>query len=159
MGAIPALNDSVGGVEVTVLQDLSYPDQGVELHRGEAHLLNGTEAYYYLRGRDINEFDSATYRLRRQEQYITTFMDKLKTAMAGDPAKAVDLYNSVSEYLVTDVDFVNLISELINYEYDGSRLYTVPGEVVMGEEFEEFYADDAALYEMILEVFYEEVES
>ena len=29
----------------------------------------------------------------------------------------------------------------------------------MGEQFEEFYADEEALYEMILEVFYEEVKN
>jgi hypothetical protein len=32
------------------------------------------------------------------------------------------------------------------------------GETVMGEEFEEFYPDEDALYEMILDVFYEKVE-
>lgn len=159
MGAVPALNDSVGGVEVSVLQNLSYPDKGVELHAGETRTLNGTEAYYYLRGRDINEFDSATYRLRRQEQYITTYIGKLKAAMAGNPDKAAELYDSISEYLVTDVDFVNLVSELITYEYDGSRMYTVPGETRMGEEFEEFHADDASLYDLVLQVFYKEVES
>lgn len=65
MGAVPALNDSVGGVEVSVLQNLSYPEKGVELRAGEKRTLSGTEAYYYLRGRDINEYDSATHRLRR----------------------------------------------------------------------------------------------
>lgn len=159
MGAIPALNDSVGGVEVSVLQNLSYPEKGVELRAGEKRTLSGTEAYYYLRGRDINEFDSATHRLRRQEQYITAYMGKLKTAMAGNPDKAAELYDSVSEYLVTDADFVNLVSELITYEYDGSRMYTVPGETRMGEEFEEFHADDAALYDLVLQVFYEEIGS
>jgi len=32
------------------------------------------------------------------------------------------------------------------------------GETVMGEQFEEFYPNENALYEMILEVFYEPVE-
>ena len=31
------------------------------------------------------------------------------------------------------------------------------GETVMGEVFEEFYADEEALYEMILDIFYEPV--
>lgn len=86
-------------------------------------------------------------------------MGKLKTAMAGNPDKAAELYDSVSEYLVTDADFVNLVSELITYEYDGSRMYSVPGETRMGEEFEEFHADDAALYDLVLQVFYEEIGS
>ena len=31
-------------------------------------------------------------------------------------------------------------------------------ETVMGDEFEEFYPDEDALYEMILDIFYEPVE-
>lgn len=157
MGGIPLLNDSVGGVEVTVLQDIIYPERGVELHAGETRTLNGNEAYSYIRSRDLNEFDSATDRLRRQEQYINGFMAKTKTVIAGDAEKATEIYDSVSEYLVTDVDFVNFISDLVTYEYDESAMYTVPGETVKGEKYEEYYVDDEALYDLIIQTFYEEV--
>ncbi|MCI8638452.1 MAG: LCP family protein [Coprococcus sp.] len=157
MGGIPGLNDSIGGVEVTVLQDLSWPDKGVDLHEGETVTLNGQEAYTYLRKRDTNVFDSASDRLRRQEQYITSFMAKAKTAIAGNADKALGIYNSISEYLVTDVDFVTLISELVTYDLAEDGVHTVPGETVMGDEFEEFYVDDDALYELIIQIFYEEV--
>ena len=58
---------------------------------------------------------------------------------------------------MTDVDFVKFISDLVNYEYDESAMYTVPGETVMGEVYEEFYVDDDALYDLIIQTFYEEV--
>lgn len=108
-----------------------------------------------MRRRDINIFDSATDRLRRQEQYISEFMKKLKTAVAGNTSRAAEIYDSVSEYLVTDVDFANLVSELITYEFDGN-IYTVPGETVMGDVYEEYYVDDDALYDLIIQVFYKE---
>ena len=158
MGGIPMLNDSVGGVEVTVLQDLIYPDWGAELYAGETKTLTGNEAYTYLRGRDVDEFDSATGRLRRQEQYIMSFMQKARTVIAGDAEKATEIYNSLSDYLVTDVDFVSFVSDLVSYEPDENGMYTVSGETVMGEEFEEFYVDDDALYDLIIQIFYEEVE-
>ena len=59
---------------------------------------------------------------------------------------------------MTDVDFANLLSELVTYEFDESRMYTVPGETRMGEVYEEFYVDDDALYDLIIQVFYKEVE-
>ena len=158
MDAMPILNDAVGGVQVTVLQDIEDPGRGVSLHAGEVKTLNGMEAYSYLRKRDINVFDSATDRLRRQEQYISEYMKKLKAAVAGNASKAAEIYDSVSEYLVTDVDFANVVSELVSYEFDGNQMYTVPGETTMGETYEEFYVDDDALYELILQVFYKEVE-
>ena len=34
----------------------------------------------------------------------------------------------------------------------------LPGETVMGEKFEEFYADEDAMFEMILDIFYEKVQ-
>ena len=35
----------------------------------------------------------------------------------------------------------------------------IPGETRMGEEYLEFYPDETALYEMILDIFYTEVET
>lgn len=158
MGAVPILNDAVGGVEVTALQEINDPERGVFLPGGQMKTLSGIEAYSYLRVRDTNVFDSASDRLRRQEQYIGEYMKKLKTAVAGDASKAADIYNSVSEYLVADVDFANLISELVTYRFDESRMYTVPGKTTMGEVYEEYYVDDDALYDLIIQVFYREVE-
>ena len=77
MGGVPAVNDSIGGVELEVLQDLKYPERGVKLKKGDVVRLNGQEAYCYLRGRDVNEYDSATLRLRREEQYIIQFMNRV----------------------------------------------------------------------------------
>ena len=157
MDAMPILNDAVGGVEVAVLQDVEDPARGVSLKKGETKTLSGIEAYSYLRKRDINEFDSATDRLHRQEQYISEYMKKLKTAVAGSASKAAEIYDSVSEYLVTDVDFANVISELVAYDFVGDQMYTVPGETKMGEIYEEYYVDEDALYNLIIRMFYEEV--
>ena len=41
--------------------------------------------------------------------------------------------------------------------YRLGEIHTLEGETVMGEQFEEFYPDEEALYRLILEVFYEEV--
>ena len=158
LDAIPILNDAVGGVEVEVLQEINDPARGVYLPEGERRVLQGMEAYSYLRLRDINIFDSATNRLRRQEQYIEEYMKKLKTAVAGDAARAAEIYDSVSDYVVTDVDFVNLLTELMTYEYGENQMYTVPGETKMGEEYEEYYVDDKALYDLVIQIFYREVE-
>ena len=86
MGGIPQMNDAVGGVEVTVQQDISFPKAGVNLKKGQKVTLNGTQAYYYLHGRDTEEYDSATKRLQREEQYIVAYMDKLKKVSTENPA-------------------------------------------------------------------------
>jgi anionic cell wall polymer biosynthesis LytR-Cps2A-Psr (LCP) family protein len=159
MGAIPGMNDAVGGVRVTVLDDLTYEDRGVDLKKGEEVTLNGQEAYCYLRGRDVNDFDSATERLRRQEQYITSFILGVQ-GITDAETTVVDMYNAVESYTVTDIDFENLLTELLEYTYTENDIYTVPGEATEGSDGREEYNVDAdALYDLVIRVFYNEVEA
>lgn len=161
MGAIPELNDAVGGVEVTVLDDVIYPEYDMDLHAGDEVTLTGHQAYWYVRGRNENVFNSSERRLERQKQFLTCFIAQAKHGAMTNVSIAVDLYNTISKYMVTDIDltkFTYLASEALGYEFSIDNLYTMQGETVMGDNFEEFYVDDDALYEMIIEIFYEPVE-
>ena len=157
MGAIPILNDMVGGVEVEVLRDLKDESKGVDLKAGEVVTLTGNEAYVYLRSRDIEEFDSATNRLHRQEQYISGLAKQVEIYTSGSTTKALDIYASIEDYIVTNIDFSDLVVKLDGYEYDESRMYSILGETRMGEKLEEYHVDDEALYDLIIHVFYKEV--
>jgi LCP family protein required for cell wall assembly len=157
LDGIPILNDSVGGVTLEVMQDLENTSMGVNLHKGELVTLNGNEAYVYLRSRDTNVFASANDRLERQEQYLGAYYEKAKLVI-NDSDDAMDIYDSLEDYLVTSVDFSKLVDELMQYELDESNIYSIKGETIQGKRFEEFHADDDALYEMILDIFYNEVE-
>ena len=153
------MNDAVGGVELTVLDDVSYPEQGVDLKKGKTLTLGGQEAYYYLRGRDTHEFGSATKRLRREEQYIIAYMDKLKSISGGNSAGVLDIYQSISDYLVTSVDFTSLITELMDYDFSEDQMYTVPGASVLGDPidgqaYEEYHVDEEQMEDLIMQVFY-----
>jgi LCP family protein required for cell wall assembly len=158
MGAIPDMNDAVGGVQVTVLDDLNYEEKGVNLNQGEEITLSGQEAYCYLRGRDVNDFDSASERLRRQEQYITSFIQQLQ-ASPDRQTEVMDLYTAVEGYTVTDIDFEGLMTSLLDYTYSDENMYTVPGEAVEGDDGrEEYNVDQDAFYDLIIRLFYEEVD-
>ena len=138
MGGIGLLNDAVGGVEVEVLDDLT--SKNAALVKGETVKLNGDQAYLYVRSRDTGEFDSATARLRRQKQYLNSFIPKAE------------------DYLFTNVEYARLAEELAGLDYDPDKdMYEIPGEVRMGEEYEEFYTNETEFYEMILEIFYKEI--
>ena len=156
MDGVPILNDAVGGVEVECLQDLSYPDAGVELHEGETVTLKGQEAYYYVRGRDTDTFDSSTQRLRREEQYVAQFMKAVK-ALPDKKSRLNNIYSEASDYMITDISFADLLTDFSDYDLTEDHIYSVPGETVMGEKFEEFYIDEEGLYDLIIQVFYQEV--
>lgn len=161
MGAIPELNDAVGGVQVTVLDDVIYPEYDMDLHQGDEVTLTGHQAYWYVRGRNENVFNSSSQRLERQKQFLTNFISQAKHKAMGDVSVAVDIYNTISKYMVTDIDiteFTYLASEALGYDFSIDNLYSMEGETVMGDKFEEFYADEDALHQLIIDVFYEPVE-
>lgn len=158
MDGIPILNDGVGGVTVEVMDDLENQALGVSLKKGETVTLNGTEAYVYIRARDINEFDSAGRRLERQNQYLIQLFQKIQSSALANKASVLQMHDKIKDYLVTSIDFVKLTEDVSDYGFDESHMYSLPGETVMGEVYEEYRVDEDAFYEMILDIFYKEVE-
>lgn len=159
MSAIPTINDAVGGVDVTVLEDLTARDKSL-VKDADVHLM-GESAFLYVKYRDTDVFASADMRLARQKQYLNAFIVAAKQAAKNDITVVLDLYKAVSPMMTTDIsadEVAYLAPVLLNYSFDDSSFYMLEGETVMGEQFEEFYVDESALYEMILEIFYEEVE-
>ncbi|MCM1223558.1 MAG: LCP family protein [Lachnospiraceae bacterium] len=159
MSAISTINDAVGGVDVTVLEDMSRVDKSL-VEGQEVHLMGGT-AFHYIHDRDVNRFGSADKRLDRQKQYLKAFIQTAATAAKKDLSVVLDLYQAVMPQMVTDIsldEVAYLAPELVDYHFGEDSFYTLGGETVMGETFEEFYPDEEALCEMILEIFYEKVE-
>lgn len=162
--AVIPLTDMAGGVELTALENIKrYGDKSgtVILQEGETKLLDGETAYSYVRFRDTKQFGSSDMRLQRQKQYLAEMMNKVKEQTGKDILLPVKMYNALSSYMTTDVtadEVAYLSSVALDYRFDQSSIYFMEGETVQGEEFEEFYADEAALYEMILTVFYEPVQ-
>ena len=159
MGAIPLINDAVGGIELQALETLDFKD--FRIKEGESIRLMGMDAYYYLHNRDITSFNSAGRRLERQKQYLTAYVGAAVDRLKEDITFPVSLYNTLSRYMVTDItvdEISYLAMQAAGYEFSGENLHSLKGATVQGETYEEFYPEEEALYELILEVFYEEVE-
>lgn len=162
MDAIPELNDAVGGITVEVLDDIIYPEYDMDLHQGETVTLYGEKAYWYVRLRNENIFNSNELCLQRQKQYLTTFAAEAKNQAVSDIRVAVNLYQTVSKYMVMDIDlneFTYIVTEYLGYDFDIENMYSLEGEAIQGNNFEEFYVDDEALQELIIELFYESAKS
>ncbi len=160
MGAIPLINDAVGGVELTALETVAY--KGGKFTEGQELHLQGMGAYYYLHNRDTGSFDSAGRRLERQKQYLLAYAATAREAMEKDITLPVKLYQTLSKYMVTDisVDEVSYLAmQISGYTLEDEDIISLQGETREGEKFEEFYVDEEFLYELILAVFYNEVES
>ena len=161
MQSIATLNDAVGGVEVTVLEDMTkYRWKWSE---GANVLLKGEDALLYIRERDEHSGELGTNikRVERQKQYLNNYVFKLKDKMKQDITFPISLLNKVKKHLVTSlsVDEIAFMADtLLGYDFSMENIISIPGESRMGEKHEEFYIDNAALKQIVIDVFYDPVE-
>lgn len=158
MDGIPILTESVGGVTVTVPND-SLEDVDSEFQEGAQVTLDGENTETFVRYRDIEESQSALARMERQQEYIRAYGEAARQKFAEDPGFITTLYEDLEPYMVTNMgtdEFVSIIQSLS--AESGSESWTVPGEGTEGESYDEYYVDEDALYEKIIETFYEEAE-
>lgn len=167
MEVVNLLNDAVGGVDVIIPESAAGADMEIDGERyktgwetGQQVHLMGNDAYTFIRYRDTEQAQSAEARLERQKTYLQAFIGQAMRAVKQDLTLPLTLYQAVTPYMVTDItaqEAVHIAGEAVSYSFSEEDLHSMQGEVKMGEVFEEFYADETALYELILQVFYEEV--
>lgn len=161
MNSIASLNDAVGGVTVTVPEELAQLKPKL-FTAGETITLKGTKANEFVRARAVQSPDVASNnkRIARQKAYAVAFVNQLKQGVKEDISLPVKLYQTAEKQMVTSISMdqaVYLCTEYMNCSFDTDNIYTIEGEVTMGEKYAEFNVDDDALYQLILDVFYEEV--
>lgn len=157
--AIYVINDTIGGVDVTVTED--FTPEYFQFAPGETIHLDGRLAYFYIRYRNVDVEESARLRLQRQKQYLIAFVERAKQAFAEDVTLPVKLFNAVQPSTVTDItldETVYLAGEAAQYTFSGEDLIVLPGITDSSGQFDEFYVDQEALKQIIVDIFYTEVE-
>ena len=156
MQSIATLNDAVGGVEVTVLEDMTkFRKNWTE---GTQVTLQGEDALLYIQRRDVANLGTNLGRVERQKQYLTAYVKKLKNKMKEDVTFPVTLLGKIQKHMITSLtikEITYLADTLLGYEFSMENIIGIPGESRMGEKHEEFYVDDAALKQIVIDVFYD----
>ena len=156
--AITIINDMIGGVELTLLDDFTSVDPSYV--KGATVRLQGSFAENYLRGRMGVGDGTNVSRMERQQQYLAALASQTLGAVKKDLTLPVSIYQTVTDYMVTDVtvDEVSyLATQAVGYSLDGNFIRNISGESVAGDVYMEFYPDEKAFYELILDVFYDKV--
>lgn len=156
MDTIPILNDLVGGVEVEILDDFSGIDS--TLVKGETVRLNGEQALLYVRERQGLADSSNVTRMNRQKQYVNALYALMYERMEADEEFVVEASLKIADYIVSDRSVTQLqaISQKL-HQYEFSGIQNIEGEAKQGEEFMEFYPDEKALQDMIVDLFYSSI--
>ncbi len=153
---IPAINDAVGGVTVTLLSDFQSR-YGPYYSQGETVTLYGEDALWYVRARDTEQLASNNDRMARQKQYLSEFAETVITAAKSDLQLPLRLFETVSDEAITSLTpskITFLTTSLVRHTQP-LQFTSVAGAVVKGDDgYAEFHVDEQALYEQVLNIFY-----
>lgn len=147
MSAIAPLNDSVGGVPVTLTEDLTVLDPGFTA--GTTVLLTGQQAEAFVRVRMALSDDTNTSRMRRQRAYMDSFREQAQAACENDPDFAMTVIRALGDDMQSSMSPAQL-SDLLDY-MNRSRLspiLTADGELTIASGHYEFHADPDSLWEL-----------
>lgn len=157
LDGIPQLAKSVGGLTVTVPNnslEYKYP----EFSEGAEVTLTEENTEIFVRSRDVDESQSAIYRMERQKAFLDAFSKKAKECYEQNAKFAANLFVAIKPYTVTNISEDRLMKLFQTAdEGDGYTEWTVPGEGTQGLSYDEYHVDDDAMYAKIMETFYQEV--
>ena len=150
---IVTIVDQLGGLTVTMPEDYTQIDPRYQA--GVQLTLTGSEAERLMRYRDTSAHGSNEDRVERQVRLIKALVTKLQ-ANTG-LRRLEELLKSAGDDVCSDLD-AETLKKLVSYRLNPDTL-TLPGNVVVGEEHDEFYVDDSALRKLLIELYYQPVES
>ena len=156
MDAVAKINDLVGGVTVTMLEDFTEIDPAMV--KGQEVTLKGENALAYVRFRKGIGDQSNLSRMERQRQYLEAFYGKLMETnkkVSGFLSSTLLKVNDdfVSDCTVNQLEALSNLLELCTV----APIRTIEGKAIQGEEFMEFYPDADSIQENVMALFYERI--
>ncbi|HBA69954.1 MAG TPA: hypothetical protein DCZ40_11450 [Lachnospiraceae bacterium] len=94
---------------------------------------------------------------------LEEFVNRAREMTKKDISLLIKIFNKISDRAVTDITVDEMAYVAVNtggYHFDAGRIIAVPGKSIgqadnAGGGDDEFYADESALYQLVLDIFYE----
>ena len=151
MDAVAVLNDLVGGVTLTVEEDLTpiHPS----FVKGQTITLNSDQALLYVRHRSELEDSSNASRMKRQAQYMQALYPAVLDYISENEEFLTDVVSDLADYTTSDCSVNELEKTLdILTSYERGLVYSLDGDYSVGE-YVEFYPDEDYLKQLVVELF------
>ncbi|MCI8567487.1 MAG: LCP family protein [Lachnospiraceae bacterium] len=157
LNMIPAINDAIGGVEVTMTEDYTKLDRA--FRKGETVRLKGSQALRFIQMRDTSQAGSAYERLMRQKTYLRAFASQAKAVLKDDISIVLELLSESEGNFETDLteeDIAYLALQALSCRFSEEDIWVLPGEIQRGETYEEYHLDEMAVQAGVIRMFYDE---
>ncbi len=157
LDGVAELTNMVGGVKLTCNEDVIIEEQ-LLFKKGENVILKGRKALRYITARD-DDLESNDRRMARQKQFLSALMNETGNAVMDDFTMLGKFYSDLSPYFSSNISIPQLTylaKECLTINFGDSLNYkSIEGDLSMGEKWVEFTADEEALLDLIIDVFYQ----
>lgn len=157
--SMPYINDLAGGITLTV-PNSDLEEQYPDLAEGAKVTLDSQNIRTFLQYRDTEDAFSNTGRMERQKAYVTAYIEKVKSMSRSQLEDSWDSLDVMDDYLQTSIaknQYLELAELMQKLDFSEDNYETLEGENKEGELHDEFYLDEEALQEKIIELFYEKI--
>lgn len=153
-GAIPVLNDALGGVKVHM--DFDMTPVNPAWTKGSDVILHGQEAEQFVRARMTVGSGTNQERMVRQGEYMNNAIQQMNKKISADLSFGESLLESLEKIATTNMTTKRLAEELNQaYNYEILPIDHPEGEYTIGSDgYVEFHMKENAGTEWILEHLY-----
>lgn len=153
MDAVGVLNDLVGGVTLTIEQDLTAIDPSFV--KGQSITLHADQALRFVRHRSELADSSNASRMERQQQYLSALYPQVLSYIEQNESFPSEAISALSAYTTTDFS-VSELERMIDTlsAYEQGQTLGIEGTYSVGEHVE-FYADEQNIKSLLIRLFYE----
>lgn len=155
MTAISLVNDAIGGVEVTLQDDMTVFDP--MMAEGATVRLMGGQAEFFVRGRMTVADGTNASRMARQQQYLSGFIAQFRRYAGEDDSAIGDILKILDGHMESDAAEEILLRDASVYDhYEWQPMLTLEGEHSIDEYgFAQFHADEDALKRLVAGIWFE----
>ena len=155
LSSIPKLASLLDGVEVTVPDD-TLAKENPAFTKGSRVLLDETNTELFVRYRDTDVMQSGFDRMNRQKVFIEAFAARLSQKQKEDASTVTRIFETMKEEMITNMSN-DIFVDLAGAERVG-EIDTIPGSRGHEGSYDVYRADESALYDLVIRLFYKEEE-
>lgn len=152
--AIPLVNDTIGGVEITLQDDFTSFDSAMT--KGSTLRLMGKQAEFFVRGRMTVADGTNASRMARQQQYLSGLLEQFQSTVKGNQRRLNEVLEAVKGHMATDAADNTLLHDVNAYDdYKWNPMRTLQGVHKIDEYgFAEFWVDENSLKQCVADIWF-----
>ena len=154
--SIEIIGNIIGPVQITVPNN-DLAEKNPLFTEGALVTIDAQNLEEFVRFRDTSIDFSNVGRMQRQQAYISSSINRVRSYLSEEPEKFWKQIQVAEDNVQTNITrsrYLELARIVKNTAFSSQNYYIPEGEQVAGEYHDEFYPDEASLLAKVVDIFY-----